>query len=73
MDKSNAPNILKNDFKPENASIPDDCVKYSDPAVMFKEYEKLATECASILLCNYSSLNMAIEMGFAQSNKKFNS
>ena len=29
------------------------------------------TEASSIVLCNYSSLNMAIEMGWSESNKKF--
>ena len=45
--------------------------KYTDPTDLFKKYEQLAAEAASILLCNYSSLNMAIEMGFSESNNKF--
>lgn len=36
---------------------------------MFKDYEKMAYEAASIILCNYSALNMAIEMGFSQANQ----
>lgn len=36
---------------------------------MFKDYEKYANEAASLILCNHSALNMAIEMGFSDANK----
>jgi hypothetical protein len=39
--------------------------------ILFKDYEALSREATSIVLCNYSALNMAIELGFSESNKKF--
>ena len=50
---------------------PEELKKYTDHQELFKQYELLATEAASIILCNYQSLNMAIAMGFSESNKKF--
>ena len=55
----------------EQVQKPDNLEKYTDKDLLFKKYEELVTEAASILICNYSSLNMAIEMGFSGSNKKF--
>lgn len=48
---------------------PADLKKYSDLNEIFVDYEKLANEASSIIICNYSALNMAIEMGFSQVNK----
>ena len=37
---------------------------------IFKDYEKYVTEAVCILICNYSTLNMATEMDFAKVNRK---
>jgi malate/lactate dehydrogenase len=34
--------------------------------------EECCKEAASIMICNWSDLNTAIEMGFSEKNKKFN-
>ena len=44
---------------------------YTDLSVLTKDYEILSREAASIVLLNYSTLNMAIENNFSESNKKF--
>jgi hypothetical protein len=44
--------------------------KYADMQELFKEYEKNVTEAVCILICNYSTLNMATEMDFAKLNRK---
>lgn len=37
-----------------------------------QKYEEACKEAASILICNWSDMNMAIELGFSEKNKKFN-
>jgi hypothetical protein len=66
-------NILsnENDNTPIQSVMPDNCPKYTDMSVLTKDYETLSREAASIVLLNYSTLNMAIENGFSESNKKF--
>lgn len=53
-----------------NFKCPDNLKKYSDMQELFKEYEKKVTEAVCILICNYSTLNMATEMDFAKINRK---
>ena len=57
--------ILKENTPKSQYLPPADLKKYTDMNEMFKDYEKYANEAASIILCNHSSLNMAIEMGFS--------
>ena len=67
LDNINTPNDSA--MGQEEPSPPADLKKYTDMQEMFQDYEKLANEAATILICNHSSLNMAIEMGFSDANK----
>ena len=40
--------------------MPEGLPKYTDVKKLENDYEALAREAASIVLCNYASLNMAI-------------
>ena len=52
-----------------NTQPPADLKKYEDMQELFKDYEKLANEAATIMICNHSALNMAIEMETKSVNK----
>ena len=39
---------------------------------LLKQVEQYLKEAISILICNWSDLTMAIDMGFSSKNKKFN-
>ena len=40
--------------------------KYTSNEELFAAYEGVANEAAKIMICNFSALNMATEMGTAQ-------
>ena len=59
---------MKSDDTPNTGGPLADLKKYTDLPEMFNDYEIEANKAVKMIVCNFSALNMAIEMGFSEQN-----